>query len=222
MIEATHVRDCMKRLAPIAVLSLLTSSVIAQEAGNRLENISAQALPGNKVELTLELAGPAPEPLAFTIDQPARIALDLADTALGLDSRRTDISIGVLDTVLAAEAGGRTRVVLNLDDLVGYQTRVAGSTVVVTLESPASSDTAVTQFAAATASANAPAASSGGRSIESIDFRRGDNGGGRVIISLSDAGIPVDVRQEGGQVVVNFEGTTLPGDLLKRFFRDRR
>jgi len=217
MIEATHVRDCMKRLAPIAVLSLLTSSVIAQEAGNRLENISAQALPGNKVELTLELAGPAPEPLAFTIDQPARIALDLADTALGLDSRRTDISIGVLDTVLAAEAGGRTRVVLNLDDLVGYQTRVAGNTVVVTLESPASSDTAVTQFAAATASANAPAASSGGRSIESIDFRRGDNGGGRVMISLSDAGIPVDVRQEGGQVVVNFEGTTLPGDLLKRY-----
>lgn len=217
MIEATHVRDYMKRLAPIAVLSLLTSSVFAQEAGNRLENISALALPGNKVELTLELAGPAPEPLAFTIDQPARIALDLADTALGLDSRRTDIGIGVLDTVLAAEAGGRTRVVLNLDDLVVYQTRVAGNSVVVTLESPASTDTTVTQFAAATAGAAAAEVSSAGRSIEGIDFRRGDNGGGRVIISLSDAGIPVDVRQEGGQVVVNFEGTSLPGDLMKRY-----
>ncbi|NND55557.1 MAG: type IV pilus secretin PilQ [Gammaproteobacteria bacterium] len=217
MIEATHVRDYIKRLAPIAVLSLLASSVFAQNASNRLENISAMALPGNKVELTLELAGPAPEPLAFTIDQPARIALDLADTALGLDSRRTDISIGVLDTVLAAEAGGRTRVVLNLDDLVGYQTRVAGNTVVVTLESPASTNTKVTQFAAAPASSAAAAESSEGRSIESIDFRRGDNGGGRVIISLSDAGIPVDVRQEGGQVVVNFEDTLLPGSLLKRY-----
>ena len=71
----------------------------------------------------------APEPLAFTIDQPARIALDLADTSLGLDSRRTDVGVGALDTVLAAEANGRTRIVLNLDDLVGYETRVAGNTV---------------------------------------------------------------------------------------------
>ena len=214
MIQATHVRDCIKRLAPIAVLSLLTGSVFAQEAGNRLENISALALPGNKVELTLELAGPAPEPLAFTIDQPARIALDLADTSLGLDSRRADIGIGVLDTVLAAEAGGRTRVVLNLDDLVGYQTRVAGNNVIVTLESPASTDTTVTQFAAA---AGAAEPSSGGNAIESIDFRRAENGGGRVIISLSDGGIPVDVRQEGGQVIVNFEDTALPGELMKRY-----
>ncbi len=219
MTIAKQVRDMFKtRLAQITVLGLFTgwamSVAWAQEAGNRLESINAQALPGNKVELSLVLSGPAPEPLAFTIDQPARIALDLADTALGLDSRRTDIGIGVLDTVLAAEAGGRTRVVLNLDDLVGYQTRVAGNTVVVTLESPVSTATNVTQFAAA---ATATAASARDRAIESIDFRRTEAGGGRVIIALSDAGIPVDVRQEGGQVVVNFENTALPDDLLKRY-----
>ncbi len=217
MTIAKQVRDMFKtRLAQITVLGLFTgwamSVAWAQEAGNRLESINAQALPGNKVELSLVLSGPAPEPLAFTIDQPARIALDLADTALGLDSRRTDIGIGVLDTVLAAEAGGRTRVVLNLDDLVGYQTRVAGNTVVVTLESPVSTATNVTQFAA-----TATPAPARDRAIESIDFRRTEAGGGRVIISLSDAGIPVDVRQEGGQVVVNFEDTALPDDLLKRY-----
>ncbi len=220
MIIATQVRDTFKsRLAQITVLGLLTSwamsFAIAEEAGNRLENITAQALPGNKVEVSLVLSGPAPEPLAFTIDQPARIALDLADTTLGLESRRTDVGIGVLDTVLAAQAGGRTRVVLNLDDLVGYQTRVAGNTVIVTLESPVATNADVTQFAASVSGA-APTPK-GARAIESIDFRRTEAGGGRVIITMSDDGIPVDVRQEGGQVVVNFEGTALPDSLLKRY-----
>ena len=78
--------------------------------------------PGNRIELRLILAEPASDPLAFTIENPARIALDLQDTGLGLESRRKDVGIGVLDTVLAAEAGGRTRVVLNLDQMVPYST----------------------------------------------------------------------------------------------------
>jgi len=220
MIEAIQVRGAVQSaVARITIMGLLTGlagiTAFAQEAGNTLEGISAQALPGSKVEITLELSGPAPEPLAFTIDQPARIALDLADTKLALDSRRADIGIGVLDTVLAAEAGGRTRVVLNLDNLVGYQTRVAGNTVVVTLDSPASAATKVTQFASTPVAS--PVAAGAGHSIEAIDFRRTETGGGRIIVSLSDAGIPVDVRQEGGQVVVNFEGAHLPDELLKRF-----
>ena len=124
MITATQVREVIKGrsagyrrfafLAQVAVLGFLTSvSVNAQDAGNKLEAINVQNLPGDKVELQLVLSGEAPEPLAFTIDQPARIALDLADTSLGLDSRRTDVGIGALDTVLAAEANGRTRVVLD-------------------------------------------------------------------------------------------------------------
>ncbi|MDP6437003.1 MAG: type IV pilus secretin PilQ [Gammaproteobacteria bacterium] len=187
-------------------------SVSAQEASNKLQDIEIQNLPGDKVELRLVLSGPAPEPLSFTIDQPARIALDLADTSLGLDSRRTDVGVGALDTVLAAEANGRTRIVLNLDSLVDYETRVVGNTVLVTLAAPTSGQPVVTDFAAAAASV----ASTGERSIDSIDFRRTESGGGRVIVELSDAGTPVDVRQEGGRVVVNFGGTNLPDELLQR------
>ena len=199
--------------AQVTVLGLLASfTANAQEAGNKLQDIEVQSLPGNRVELRLVLSGPAPEPLAFTIDQPARIALDLADTSLGLDSRRTDVGIGVLDTILAAEANGRTRVVLNLDDLVAYETRTAGNTVIVTLDNSSTGAPAVTEFVAA-AGSDAP---SGERAIESLDFRRTETGGGRIIVALSDASTPVDVRQEGNRVVVNFAGTTMPEDLLKR------
>jgi type IV pilus assembly protein PilQ len=228
MITATQVQENIKGygagnstflfLAQVAVLALLVSiSANAQEAGNKLQDIQVQPLPGDKVELQLILSGPAPEPLAFTIDQPARIALDLADTSLGLDSRRTDVGIGSLDTVLAAEANGRTRVVLNLDQLVGYETRVAGNTIYVTLESPASSQAVVTEFAAAeSSSAGSSSAAPAARGIESIDFRRTDAGGGRIIVVMSDASTPVDVSQEAGRVIVNFSDTELADELMKR------
>src|SRR5690606_21366858 len=74
-----------------------------------------------------------PEPLAFTIEDPARIALDLPETSLGMTSRRRNVNLGPLDTVLTAEASGRTRVVLNLDSMVAYETRRSGNTIYVTL-----------------------------------------------------------------------------------------
>jgi type IV pilus assembly protein PilQ len=209
-----HSFGAVSLLAQITVFGFLASMAAgAQNATNKLTNIEVQSLPGDKVELRLELSGPAPEPLAFTIDQPARIALDLADTSLGLDSRRTDVGVGVLDTVLAAEANGRTRVVLNLDDLVGYQTRVAGNVVYVTLDSPRAAETSVTEFAAA---GSAKSASGGDRAIKALDFRRTETGGGRIIVSLTDAGTPVDVSQEGGRVIVNFGDTRMDPSLLKR------
>lgn len=189
----------------------------AQE-GNRLQDIQVQSLPGQRVELKLITSGSAPEPLAFTIEDPARIALDLPDTALGLSSRRRDVNLGPLDTVLTAEANGRTRVVLNLDNMVAYDTRRSGNTITVTLGG-ASGDTATTtQFAGSPPPSSGPAsfASSGARAINSVDFRRTQDGGGRVIVNLSDPGTPVDIRQEGGRVVAIFQDTDLPAELMRR------
>ena len=142
------------------------------------------------------------------------------DTALGLASRRRDVNLGPLDTVLTAEANGRTRVVLNLDSMVGYETRRSGNTIVVTLGGEGADTATTTQFAGASQSSSSgqPAsyASSGNRSINSVDFRRTRDGGGRVIVNLSDPGTPVDIRQEGGRVVAVFGDTTLPSELMRR------
>jgi len=183
-------------------------------AGNQLQDIQVQPLAGNRIELRLMTSGPAPAPLTFTIDNPARISVDLPDTTLALPARRKDVKVGPLDTILAAEAQGRTRVVLNLDSMVPYDTRVEGNSIVVTL---GAAGAAVASFPAATPSAT-PAAgtASVGRRIDNVDFRRGDNGGGRVIITLSDPGSPVDVRKEGDRILLTFAGTTLPDSLMKR------
>src|SRR5688572_20281363 len=116
-------------LGLLLAVGLLPS--ISQAQDLRLEGIDVQPLPGQQVELRLRLSGAAPEPMTFTIDDPARISLDLPNTTLALESRRQEANVGPLTTVLAAEANGRTRVVMNLSSMVPYQTRVEGNSVYV-------------------------------------------------------------------------------------------
>ncbi|MGI9234368.1 MAG: type IV pilus secretin PilQ [Woeseiaceae bacterium] len=202
-------------LAQAALLLFCGASASAQD-GNRLQDIQVQSLPGQRVELKLVMSDAAPEPLAFTIENPARIALDLPDTTLGLSSRRRDVNMGPLDTVLTAEANGRTRVVLNLDSMVEYQTSRSGNVVTVVLGESGDYSADTTQFTSAPASSSRSYAAPGSRAISSVDFRRTRDGGGRVVVNLTDPSTPVDIRQEGGRVVAVFKDTSLPAELMRR------
>ena len=218
-IEQSVARSIVLKMAAVAQVAFLLfagSSANAQD-GNRLQDIQVQSLPGQRVELKLVMSGTAPEPLAFTIDNPARIALDLPGTTLGLTSRRRDVNIGPLDTVLTAEANGRTRVVLNLGSMVAYETRASGNIVTVTLGDGNDYDAGTTQFASTVASQpQSYSGAAGSRSITSVDFRRTRDGGGRVVVNLTDPSTPVDIRQEGGRVVAIFKDTGLPSELHRR------
>src|SRR5688572_2721590 len=121
-------------LTMACVLAVLTTGRPAfAQSTNRLEAIDVQTLAGQQLQLTMRLSGPATEPLSFTIDNPARISFDLPNTALALPSRRIEVKAAGLDTILAAEAKDRTRLVLNLDRLMPYETRLDGNNIVVTL-----------------------------------------------------------------------------------------
>jgi len=193
------------------------STANAQE-GNRLQDIQVQSLCGQRIELKLNMTDTAQGPQAFTIENPARIALDLPGTTLGLSQRRRDVNQGPLDTILTAEANGRTRVVLNLDLMVPYETRRSGNTVTVLLGDGDDYDAGSTQFASSPSSASSTPsyAAAGARSITNVDFRRTRDGGGRVIVSLTDPATPVDIRQEGARVVAIFKDTALPAELMRR------
>lgn len=203
-------------MAHAAVALLVFAATANAQEGNRLQDIQVQSLPGQRVELRLVTSGTAPEPLSFTIEDPARIALDLPETTLGLDSRRRDVNLGPLDTVLTAEASGRTRVVLNLDSMVPYETRRSGNTIFVTLGAASAAASTTTQFAGSQAAESRSYATAGDRAISNVDFRRTQDGGGRVQITLSDPSTPVDIRQEGNRVVAVFRNTSLPSELMRR------
>jgi len=202
-------------IGAMALLALGAISFTVQAADPlKLESIDVQTLSGQQVQLKLHLNGPAPEPLPFTIDKPARIAFDLPNTTLGLASRRFDVHSGGVDTVLAAEANGRTRVVVNVETLLPYTTKVDGDTIIVTLGSQPGEAAKQTAMARAGAGQGAAAAE---RAIRTIDFRRGADGTGRVIVQLTDPRTPVNVRQEGNQIVVDFAGTLMPKNLMRRY-----
>lgn len=209
-----------RTLVKLAVLAqaalLLFSGAASAQEGNRLQDIQVQSLPGQRVELKLIMSDTAPEPLAFTIENPARIALDLPDTSLGLTSRRRDVNLGPLDTILTAEANGRTRVVLNLGSMVEYKTVRSGNIVTITLGDSGDYSAGSTQFASASSADSRSYAAPGNRAIAGVDFRRTRDGGGRVIVNLTDPSTPVDIRQEGGRVVAVFKDTSLPAELMRR------
>ncbi|HEY5624369.1 MAG TPA: type IV pilus secretin PilQ [Gammaproteobacteria bacterium] len=205
------------KTAWIAIALCASLSLRAQEEITRqLEAIDVQSLPGQALELRLRMSEAAPEPLSFTIDNPARIALDLPGTIIGLDSRRQDVNLGPLATVLAAEANGRTRIVLNMTTMVPYETRTVGDSVYITLGQQAGAAPAPS-FAAQPAPPSAtPTFTAAGDGITNIDFRRATNGAGQVAVELGDPRTTVDVREEGGRVIVDFLDTELPDALLRR------
>jgi type IV pilus assembly protein PilQ len=193
----------------LAILAIGWSQLALAQGSARLTAVEVLPMQGSTLQVRLRTDGTAPQPLTFTIDRPARLSVDLPDVALALENRRIDVGAGGVDTIVAAEATGRTRVVFNLDSLVPYTAVAEGDSVLVTLGAAG---------AAQVSSAPALAPSTGGaRSISGVDFRRSPEGAGRVVVQLSDPATPASLKQEGNRIIVDFTGASLPEDLMKRY-----
>jgi len=194
----------------ILLASLATMSASAYAVS--LDNVSFASLPGERVQIKLMLSEALPaDPLNFTIDNPARIAIDFPNTTLNLADKSQTIGLGMANSLSAVEAAGRTRVVINLTRTVSYSVDVEGNVVTLNLDSVSSASPTV----ADTKFTNTTSVSSTS-SIDGVDFRRGENGEGRVIVKLSDPSIPIDMGVEAGKVVINFLDTQLPANLDRK------
>lgn len=191
------------------VLATIPTLVSAEE--NAITEINYSSLPGDQVQIRISLENLASAPGSFTIDSPARIALDFPNTKIKLPSRSQTIGIGVARSIKTIEAAGRTRVVLNLSRLVTYQTHVDGNDVIITLGGSHKLATAKKSRLMA----NQPVNSSGS-SVQNIDFRRGEKGEGRIILELSDPNTPVDLKTRGEQITVTVSNTSISSELERR------
>lgn len=185
-------------------------------ASNRIRTLDVTEH-GGKLYLRLGLEAPlsAPPP-SFSVASPARIAFDFHDTANGLDGSLQTIERGDLRTANIVEAGDRTRLVLNLVKLSPYETRIEGNDLIVVLQTgPDSVGSNVTAQAQSNFAVAQPAAAHG-QSVHDIQFRRGVEGEGRIVVDLSSAETGIDIRLQGGNLVVDFLGTALPEHLQRR------
>jgi type IV pilus assembly protein PilQ len=185
----------------------------AMAATTTLKNISYDALPGGSVELHMDFGGPVPQPKIFSTGNPPRIAVDFADTD-NAAARHLDIGKGSTSGVSAVAAGGRTRVVIELMRESSYRSRVEGNSLILTVNN-GGADQSVTTASTIDPSKALPS-SSNGPAISNIDFRRGPNGEGRVLVSFSAGGANAEMTRKGDKVLVNIDHVNLPPNLAQR------
>ncbi len=191
-------------------LGLLVGVLVAH-AQSAIEAVSGSLQGGTEVvRIDLSQALSA-APTGFTIQSPARIALDFPGVSNGMGRSTVDINQGNLRSVSVVQAGDRTRVVFNLKQPTTYKTQLQGKSLLVVLDSVA--DPAPQ---AATAAAFAEARNRESQPIKDLDFRRGADGAGRIVVALANNQVGVDVRQQGQTVVVEFLRSSLPEGLRRR------
>lgn len=180
---------------------------------NTVEKIDYSELPGGKVLVNITLKKePAQLPAAFTTTTPPRIAFDFANVDNGLVKNTIPAGDGLLRSINAVQANNRTRLVLNLNRAATYVSNIQGRTITVTLQASGTAgvaDSAVTHF-----SQTAPSHQQ--NALTNVDFQRGKNGEGRIIVNLEEPGTGIDIRQQGKNLVVEFLNTAVPEKLERR------
>lgn len=213
--KRSHLMQKMQYALAFAWLTIICGAATAQE--NAIESITANQQ-GANIVVKVALKNPiAKLPLGFSITNPARIALDFAGTANATGKGTQNIGLGEVRSVNVVQAGDRTRLVFNLTRALNYATAIDGNAVIVTIDGTGGVATPVNASGLPIANPiqNTGSRSSSGQAIRDIDFRRGNNGEGRVVIDLPNNQVAVDVRQQGQKIEVDFMKTTLP-DVLRR------
>lgn len=195
------------RLSGLGILVTMWLTATSAQAAD-LQDIDFATLPGDKAQVTLTFSEPVDQPENFATDEPARIVLDFNGVKNKLSERTQQINSGETRSIATVEAGDRTRTVINLLRKIPYEIQTSGNTVKVTLNGNAPQ--------MSTSQARGSAVAMTGNQVTNVDFRRGEDGEGRVIIDMSTAGAAVDVRQERDTVVVEIPGVSLPDKLHRR------
>lgn len=186
---------------------------VAETFSNKIESIDFSPLSGGRVSVRVVTTEPlANPPAGFTLNSPARIALDFPNTGNGLNKSNIKSEQGVLKSVTLAQAKDRTRMVLNLSKAVSYDAELNGNEIVIVLQGSVASATnpqAETRFAESKIGGESHA-------ITNVDFIRGKNGEGQIVVDLADANTGINIKQKGKHIVVDFVNTSVPAELQRR------
>ena len=201
----------------LVVTALLAQRDARAQAANAIESVTSSTQ-GTTTVLRIAMKEPvATPPVGFSVANPPRIALDFTGAENKAGQNNLELPQGDVRNVSIVQAGNRSRVVLNLKRAMTYSTEVEDKVVVVRLDPVLASVTTAHErptIQNLVKSAAAPAAS--GHALRDVDFRRGKEGEGRVVVELSDSQVGVDIRQQGQSIIVDFQQSRLPDNLRRR------
>jgi type IV pilus assembly protein PilQ len=212
----------LKSLHLLKVLSLVSLALcgsLSFASNVNLTDVEFSSQPGGRFEVRMDFDGTPPEPKGYNIEKPARIALDLAGVSSQLEQKKFPLSYGNASSAVILESGGRTRMILNLVELAPYQTRIEGNSLYVDV-----GDSGVRNYLKPTK--ENPALSSFAKSedidlksndILGVDFKRGDQGEGRLVINLANPKADINIFTEGNVIKIDFNEVGLPERLQRRY-----
>ncbi|MBI3044152.1 MAG: type IV pilus secretin PilQ [Betaproteobacteria bacterium] len=200
-------------LSGLLGLLLAAASFAAHAQANTIESINVSPATGGKVIVRVTLKdAPASPPAGFTVNNPPRIAFDFPNTGSALGRSAQEVGEGDLRSINVVQAGDRTRLVLNLSRATSYDTQIEGRALLITLQGAVAAGGPAgmtTRFAESRPGEQRHA-------LRDIDFRRGGNGEGRIVVDLSDNAVGIDLKLLGKTIVVDFINTALPKNLQRR------
>ena len=197
-----------------AVAAMLVVAPVWAES--TIESIEFSSLSGDKTEIRLQFDSPPPEPTGYTIEKPARIVLDMPGVVSELEEKHHDLGIGNARRVSIMSTKDRTRAIVNLTELVGYETEIQGNTLYITVGAGTTAGMPSPQkFVAADDTTVEDRTLSSSR-ITDVDFFRGKAGDGRIVLSLSNPKAPINVSSESGKIRIEIRNTELPQNLRRR------
>jgi type IV pilus assembly protein PilQ len=184
---------------------------LSAHAQNAIQSVTGSLQSGTEV-IRIQTAEPlASVPAGFTIQSPARIALDFPGVINAVGKSLVEMNQGNLRSANVVQAGDRTRVVINLKKAASYKASIDGNTVMLVLDSAE-----MGQTQAQTSETFATPGGTGSTALKDIDFRRGPENSGRVVVDLASNQVGVDIKQQGKNLVVDFLQSTLPEGLRRR------
>jgi type IV pilus assembly protein PilQ len=199
----------------VLALAMFFGATVSAFAQNAIQSINSSQQAGSDV-VRIELAQPLPAvPNGFSVQTPPRVAIDLPGVTNAMGKSSVDINQGNLRSVNVAQSGERTRLVLNLKQAANYQVQVQGKILLVVLDSPNAGAAASTSPTGEPVHFAEPL-NRNPVALRDIDFRRGPDGAGRVVVDLPNNQVGVDIRQQGQSLVVEFLRSTLPDNLRRR------
>ena len=183
-----------------------------------IEDIAFSSRPGSMFEVRLDFSEAPPADFsAYTIEEPARIAIDFPGTKSALDQKRYSLPYGNATGVIVLESGDRTRLVLNLIKLVPYEAIISGTELILLVGQESGGEYAKPSTADGILESQVTQVDGARSSLTDLQFRRSESGEGRLILALSDPSVDVNVFSEGSLINLEFLATNVPESLLRRF-----
>ncbi|MGS2717841.1 type IV pilus secretin PilQ [Eionea flava] len=193
----------------LSVLSAQSSSAIS------INDLSFSELPGGRIEVRAQFSSPPSIPKGYSIERPARVVLDLPGVVSQLPQKKYSLGLGNLNSAVVLTAKERTRVIFNLDSIVSYSSNVSGNDLVFVLDNAIATEAAALPVSSQSVSQSIPS-QAGFNTITNVDFRRDENGEGKLILSLSNPKIAVDIERSARKVSMFFSNTTIQDNLQRR------